>query len=340
MTPCDLRTYLCPSTTEDALEEPPLAFGYYIWKLRSRTTLSADFWRLAVALLLIVALAGVELVIMWNGLRDEHYEDPVAKCAVFIFVLVIPALGGYGQYLYLRRIIAREQGHILTRRRSRIPGGPLEEEGVRELISADSKERNQDFRFLANYYVHINLWALAAIGPLVALWLRNRDRGWFLLLLPPLALCAVFAQVFVYRRVKRLKRYLENVEKNLDAWVARAARRSARVQRVAKARATRTFWVGFFQFVRKRHFQETPTIRLPGYLTLITAMMALAAAVPIAAFLGCCHSMGIRIVDRAVWEALLGGSERVLLGYWVSCSHFVVVCPGDLRFVRSARTRS
>jgi len=264
----------------DGDAKPSLFTGYHTWKSGCRDLPAARAARRLVRVIVLLTVATLEMALVVWGLRDTWYPGSVAKGAVVAILLVGPVAGGLLAYRALRAGCAEELNAVLQLKTSSWGPRPVDEDDVRSILLTDLTERSEDFRFWADYYHHVFLWAFGGITALVSLWVADRSQEWVFLLVPPVLLCAAFVDVLVFRRVQRVKLYIEEVERLADRWAetdgwpcVHLSGGRRRVDEANKDGEAGLFRIGFFRFVRKQGIEDTESGRVPGYAVLLTMII-------------------------------------------------------------------
>ena len=257
----------------DGLPEPSVVVGYYSWKLRCRATPSAKAWRWLIVPLLVATFGSLEVALVLLSLGDPFFENPWRRWSALVVFVGCPAILGASSYVWVRYRVKRDRRSAMERPVFSPDSKAIGVPELQEIVFADFQERNADFRFLADYYKEVIVYVLAAFLALVGAWVHEQQMGFLFLLFPPTLLMCVFVGVFVYRLIKRLKRYLAKVELLLEQWME-----SARYPYLHSVRAkgvTSRFRIGFFRLIRARHFQHTEGLSPSLYLVPIVGVITL-----------------------------------------------------------------
>ena len=277
----------------DRDDHPSLFVGYYLWDLQCREASTSKAWRLFLRASVTSVLVVFESLILYFGLTDPVYRNSALLWCVVGIVLIAPCLCGAAILAYQTSLSTKARQSALNGPRFELPNPSQEvvrkEEIVRKITLVDFEQRNEDARFLFDYYVTLMLWAVAGITALTGLWVDDPSRGWVFLLIPPMILSYAFAGLLIYRLVKRLKRYLVKVEREMDVWLQQETLPSLHTGQTLQD----GFYVGMFRLVRSRHVQAASSLGLPLHLAIVSAVASLLALMALVL----CASKGLEWID-------------------------------------------
>ena len=232
---------------------------------------SAKAWRWCIVPVLVVTLALLEVGLVVLSFKDPFFDNAWTRWLAVVVCLGCPSLIGSASYACTRFRVRADRRMALEQPLFSADSISIDEEMLREIVFADFQERNADFRFLADYYNEVIIYVLAAFGALVGAWVHEQHMGFLFLLFPPVLLLCSFVDLFVYRLIKRLKRYLAKTEAVMEEWME--CGKCPHVHSVRAKHVTWSFRIGFFRFVRKKYFQDTEAVSLPFYLVPIVAVI-------------------------------------------------------------------
>ncbi len=233
-----------------------IGFGFYRWKrLRCGENPLAHRVFNFLAVIFIIAVAIFFYMGMWDSLFDAWLVRPmVVFFAIFLTLVGVVLYYSIGPYTNYSLNKAKPNNDF------------FDFQDAISLLIVDYKQRNEDFRFISDFYPRLFISLLMVISVSLGVFYANPQKNEWIFCLAPFGLLILpIGMIYLVRQLKYIKIYLLHLENFFY---------SLQQEGMDSSVIPGDFQFGFFRFIRERHVAKTVGGQASFFIWLIKFFLA------------------------------------------------------------------